>query len=246
MHTLFLSDVHLTPETPALATALLGLLTSPVAMEAERIYLLGDLFEAWLGDDGAPAELDPLVQTLLALNQQGKALFFQHGNRDFLVGEQFAARCGMSLLEESTVIDLYGEKTLIMHGDSLCSDDLEYQQFRQMVRNPDWQRQFLALPVEARLAQAREARAKSRESTSNKAEDIMDVNQQAVETAMREAGVSQLIHGHTHRPAIHPFTLDGQAARRTVLGDWQQGEVSYLVVDPSGYHLHDPRCTQHV
>ena len=145
-----------------------------------------------------------------------------HGNRDFLIGERFVQLSGCRLLEDPTIIELEGKRTLLMHGDTLCTDDVEYQRFRTQVRNPDTQRQFLALPINERIAVAKHYRQESRERSRSKAEEIMDVNQGAVMEIMRRHGVYQLIHGHTHRPAVHSFILDDHSAQRIVLGDWYE------------------------
>jgi len=156
------------------------------------------------------------------LRDSGVPIYFMHGNRDFLLGAEYAKRAGMELLADPTIVELDGERTLLMHGDTLCTDDVEYQKFRGLVRNPAWQQQFLAKPLAERRAFAAQARGESRKQTAMKAAEIMDVNQGAVESAMRTHGVRRLIHGHTHRPATHRFDLDGQAAERIVLGDWYE------------------------
>lgn len=226
MATLFISDLHLCDTRPAVTDLFIEFLRRD-ARHAEALYILGDFFEYWIGDEAVDqAEHRPVVDALRALTDAGVPTYLMHGNRDFLMGSGFAAASGCRLLPDPTVVDLYGTRVLLTHGDTLCTDDVEYLEFRQSVRNEQWQRQFLALPVFEREAIARNYREKSRESTSMKAADIMDVTQRAVETAMREHRVHHLIHGHTHRPAEHVFTLDGARAYRTVLGDWHdQGSV---------------------
>jgi UDP-2,3-diacylglucosamine hydrolase len=218
--TLFISDLHLDPSRPAVTDRFFALLRSDRAQRALAIYILGDLFEAWLGDDDPTPAVGRIVAELRALRDAGTPLYFMHGNRDFLVGQRFAAESGCELLEEPAVIDLYGEQTLLMHGDSLCTDDTEYQSFRAMVRDPAWQARMLALPFEQRIELAKHARQESRNQTRAKDMQIMDVNPGAVARVMRELEVRLLIHGHTHRPGIHDFELDGRPARRIVLPDW--------------------------
>lgn len=214
--TLFISDLHLDPARPAVTRALGQFLAS--STHCARLYILGDLFEAWIGDDD-DAPLAAEVAALLSdFSATGAELFIMQGNRDFLLGEAFCSRVGARLLPDPTPIDLYGEPTLLLHGDSLCTRDREYQQFRQTARNPEWQSQLLAQTVDQRRALAGQMRSMSREANSNKAEDIMDVTPSEVEKVMRDAGVRQLIHGHTHRPGRH----DMSTGERWVLGDWDQ------------------------
>src|SRR3569833_1442159 len=232
--TLFISDLHLSADRPAL-TALFLVFLRERAPRAETLYILGDLFEVWLGDDAGHPAYHPVLSALRELAAR-RPVYVMHGNRDFLLGNAFAQASGCRLLADPSVIDLNGERTLLMHGDVLCTDDVEYQQFRAHVRSPDTQRHFLGLAIEQRIAMAKQFRDASRERTSEKAEAIMDVNQDAVTAALRAYGVHQLIHGHTHRPAIHEFELDGHPARRIVLGDWyEQGSV--LTCDAAGCRL---------
>ncbi len=219
MSTLFISDLHLEPSREDITAQFLEFMAGP-AREAETLYLLGDVFEAWVGDDFRNSYSDRIEAAIREVSDAGVACRFMHGNRDFLVGDAFAERTGCTLLDEETVVDLYGEQVLLMHGDSLCTDDIAYQQFRKMVRDPNWQRQFLGLPAEQRVALARQARERSRTDSATKTDDIMDVNPRTVEATMRAHGVHTLLHGHTHRPAVHEFELDGTPARRIVLGDW--------------------------
>ena len=236
MTTLFIADLHLEPACPA-RTALLLAFLQRQARSADALYILGDLFEAWIGDDD-DAEPGPTVAAALrTLTEGGVPVFFLHGNRDFLLGERFAAAAGLRLLPESGVIDLAGEQVLLLHGDTLCIDDQDYQAFRAQVRNPVWQAQMLSLPLTQRRALAGQLRESSRQATGQKAAEIMDVNQAEVERIMRWRGVQRLIHGHTHRPAIHGGLLDGQPARRAVLGDWREDQGSVLRCDGSGWRL---------
>jgi len=235
MTTLFISDLHLDPERPDITGQALDFLRTE-ARDAEALYILGDLFEAWVGDDDPEPEKRRVIAALRQLRDGGLPCYFMHGNRDFLVGEGFAAESGCTLLPDPTVIELYGTPVILMHGDTLCTDDHQYQAFRSMVRNPDWQRAMLARPLPERLALARQLRETSAASMAGKSMDIMDVNQGAVEQAMREHGVYTLLHGHTHRPAVHRFELDGHEAVRIVLGDWYT-QGSALSWDADGFVL---------
>ena len=235
MTTLFISDLHLSGERPCI-TQLFQVFLRGEARQAEALYILGDLFEVWLGDDAVTPDIAPVLDDLASLSKIGVPLFVMVGNRDFLLGEGFAKMTGCTLLPDPTVIDLYGIQTLLMHGDTLCTDDTDYQRFRAMVRDPVWQKDFLAKPIAERIRIGREARAESRARTREKSEQIMDTNAQAVNEAFRNHHVSQLIHGHTHRPAIHELTINGHNAKRIVLGDWyQQGSV--LRVSANGFEL---------
>ena len=236
MHTLFISDLHLSTERPAINALFLDFLRTR-AVRAEALYMLGDLFEYWIGDDVATSpEYQPLLAGLRTLTKAGVPVYVMHGNRDFLIAQGFEQQTGCQLLPDPTVISLYGENTLLMHGDTLCTDDVAYLKFRLMVRNPDWVKMFLSKTIAERVAIVRDYREISKTATAAKKPEIMDVNQGAVEAVLREHGVRHLIHGHTHRPAQHCFDLDGLATRRTVLGDWyDQGSV--LVCDAHGCTL---------
>ena len=233
MTTLFISDLHLEPTRPAITALFLDFLHRR-ARRAEALYILGDLFEAWIGDDD-DAELGGVVAAALcALRDSGTLIFFIQGNRDFLLGARFATSSGMQLLPESVVIELAGEPLLLMHGDTLCTDDTAHQKFRAKVRDPAWQAHVLALPLAQRRVLAGQLRETSQQATQQKAADITDVNPAAVDAALRAHGVRHLIHGHTHRPGLHEWTLDGRPARRTVLGDWfARGSV--LCRDATGW-----------
>ncbi|MFL6650766.1 MAG: UDP-2,3-diacylglucosamine diphosphatase [Sulfurifustaceae bacterium] len=236
MTTLFISDLHLTAARPAINELFFDFLVRE-ARGAEALYILGDFFEYWIGDDAVEqAEYQPIVARLRAVVDAGTPTYFMHGNRDFLVGERFARASGCRLLPDPTRIDLYDTPTLLMHGDTLCLDDVGYLAFRKMVRDERWQRDFLAKPLAERERIARGAREESQRSTAQKAAEIMDVTPAAVADAMRTHGVRQLIHGHTHRPAEHVFDLDGAPARRIVLGDWYE-HGSVLRCDATGCKL---------
>lgn len=226
---LFISDLHLDPSRPAITELFLRFLHEQ-RDQAEALYILGDLFEAWIGDDAVGPD-EPVIAALQAFSAQVPT-YFMHGNRDFLIGERFAELTGIALLADPTVIDLHGVPTLLMHGDSLCTDDVQYQQFRQMVRNPEWQAFFLAKTIPERLEMARMARSESGARNQQLDDYLMDVNQQTVEAEMQRHGITRLIHGHTHRPAIHHFELDGRTHTRVVLGDWyDQGSVLRVTAD---------------
>ncbi len=232
MATLFISDLHLDAVRPEPLTRFHALLAGP-ARRAEALYILGDLFEAWIGDDDDRPPHPEVIASLADLCATGTPVYVMRGNRDFLVGARFEAETGCRLLRDPTVVDLYGEPTLLMHGDTLCTEDLEYQTFRRQVRDPRWQSGFLARPLAERAALAQKAREGSRMATQGKAEAIMDVTQEAVVETMRAHGVRQLIHGHTHRPAIHRLVLQSGEARRIVLGDWYETD-SVLCLDERG------------
>ena len=216
MSLLFISDLHLEPARPEITGALISLLRNQ-AREAEALYILGDLFDAWIGDDDDAPLAQQLAAELRSLSDNGTAIYFQHGNRDFLLGEDYAQRCGMQLLPEQHVIEHDGERILLLHGDTLCTDDIEYQRFRTQSRNPAWQAAMLAQPLAARRALAGQARAESSAHTSTTPIAIMDVNESAVGEAMKLHDVRRMIHGHTHRPATHDYP-DG--SQRVVLAPW--------------------------
>jgi UDP-2,3-diacylglucosamine hydrolase len=219
MHTLFISDLHLHESRPQVTRAFFHFLYTH-AIHAEALYILGDFFDAWIGDDDNSELLQDVASGLHKLSELGVAIYFMHGNRDFLLGKAYASKAGLSLIDDGTVIDLYGTPTLLMHGDTLCTDDVDYQQFRTMVRNPQWQQQILAQPLAARRALATQLREKSQSMNSLKADDIMDVSTTEVVAQMENAGVTRMIHGHTHRPARHQLVVAGKPAERIVLGDW--------------------------
>lgn len=240
MTTLLISDLHLHPGDPELSARFLDWLDDR-AGGAEALYILGDFFDAWIGDDLLDlGDADPtghadlarrVVRVLRRLSDAGTALFLMHGNRDFLLGDRFASEAGATLLSDPSVVVLGGERALLMHGDSLCTRDTAYQAFRSQARDPAWQQQILAMPIPDRLALARSLREQSGEATSNKAEAIMDVTPGEVVRVMQAHGVNTLIHGHTHRPAVHALDIDGQPTRRYVLGDWTAEQGWEIVVE---------------
>lgn len=236
MTTLFISDLHLDAERPAI-TELFGRFVDEEGASADALYILGDLFEAWVGDDDPSAAGVFVAGKLRGLRDTGVPVYFMRGNRDFLLGDDYAKRAGITILPDPTVVLLHGKPALLMHGDTLCSDDVAYQQFRAQTRDPQWQRQFLAQPLAARLAFAQQARAASQAHQSGlKAQGAMDaitdVTPATVEATLARFGIETLIHGHTHRPAVHAH----EGGMRIVLGDWyEQGSV--LRVDEQGAKL---------
>ena len=231
--TLFISDLHLAPERPGLVEAFHQFMRGP-ARGAAALYAIGDLFDAWLGDDQVKEPLAAGVAAAFAdVAAAGTPVYLQRGNRDFLLGERFAKACGATLLPDEVVHDLHGTPTLIMHGDQLCTDDVDYQRFRAYWQDPVHRRRLLALPYAVRRGIAALFRAGSRRATAGKTEVIMDVNANAVAAALREHDVTRLIHGHTHRPARHEHVVDSRSCERYVLADWYDSG-SYLRVDASG------------
>jgi len=228
--TLFISDLHLSGDRPVPVEAFHALLAGP-ARGGAALYVLGDLFDAWLGDDQLRDPLAARVAEAFArLAASGTPVYLQRGNRDFLLGDRFAHAAGATLLPDAVVHDVQGTPTLIMHGDLLCTDDVDYQRFRAYWQDPVHRRRLLALPYFVRRGIAALFRASSRRATASKPEAIMDVNADAVAEALRTHRVARLIHGHTHRPARHRSTVDGRACERYVLADWYES-ASYLRVD---------------
>jgi UDP-2,3-diacylglucosamine hydrolase len=231
--TAFVSDVHLAEERPRIVEQFFAFLSSD-ARTADALYVLGDLFEYWAGDDDLDDPLNRSVADAFSqLRGAGTVVHFLHGNRDFLVGSAFAARAKVALVEDGSVVDLYGTPTLLMHGDTLCTDDLEYQKFRAYARDPGNQARFLAQPLTARRAQIHGFREQSESAKGVKSAEIMDVNRDAVHEALRRSGYPRLIHGHTHRPGRHLHEVDGHTCERWVLADWYE-RGSYLRCDVNG------------
>lgn len=225
MTTLFISDLHLEAGRPEIGVQFLDFLSGE-ARDADTLYILGDLFEVWLGDDDPNPYYAGMKAAIRELVDSGIPVFFMHGNRDFMIGDEFATDTGVTILQDPELIDLHGEKVLLSHGDALCTDDVEYQRFRAMTRNPEWQAMMLAKTIQERIAHALEARQGSVEHGKSLDDEITDVNQGAVEALIRKHGVDILLHGHTHRPAIHEVRLGDRTATRIVLGDWfEQGSV---------------------
>jgi UDP-2,3-diacylglucosamine hydrolase len=232
MSTLFISDLHLDASRPHITRLFLEFLETE-AVQADALYILGDLFEAWIGDDASDEVGNQVANALTRLHERGVACFYMHGNRDFLLGDAYARRARMTLLPDPSVIEIEGERLLLMHGDTLCTDDVPYQTFRTQTRDSKWQRAFLARPVAERQQFAEQARAESKRYTRSVGDAITDVNQGSVSTALQENGVLVMIHGHTHRPAIHDVA---ERTKRVVLGDWYE-QGSLLSVDEDGFDL---------
>jgi UDP-2,3-diacylglucosamine hydrolase len=225
MATLLISDLHLEAQRPAIGKHFLQFLDGE-AKDADALYILGDLFEVWFGDDDPSPYYAGMKVALRRLTDSGVPTFFMHGNRDFTIGEQFAAETGVSILGDPVVVDLHGHEVLLSHGDALCTDDVEYQQFRLMTRNPDWQAMMLTKSIEERMAYAMAVRQASVARGIAISDEIMDVNQEAVHALLREYNVDTLLHGHTHHPAVHDVDLGDRLATRIVLGDWfEQGSL---------------------
>ncbi len=238
MSTLFIADLHLSGERPHIIRLFRDFLRKE-ARQADALYILGDLFEAWLGDDAVPADMVDVLHDINHLTKSGVPVYVMVGNRDFLLGTKFENMTGCMLLPDPSVVNLYGTDTLLMHGDTLCTDDVDYQAIRKQIRSPQWRQAILAKSIEERVKIAREARAESRARTREKSNDIMDVNTQAVENAFRTHDVNRLIHGHTHRPAVHESIINDKAVTRIVLGDWYN-KASVLRVTTDTIELTTP------
>jgi len=236
--TLFISDLHLAENHPATTDTFLRFART-LDSQVEALYVLGDLFDYWVGDDDLQ---EPFHQTIVRaftdVTNRGIDLFFMHGNRDFLLGEVFSAACGGSLLNDPTSIDLYGTPTLLMHGDTLCTDDVEYMRFRAMVRDPMWQKDFLAKPLVERRAIGAELRRQSEQAKQLKSSEITDASASTIEAVLRAHDYPYIIHGHTHRPMHHIYTLDSKTCERWVLTDWHDNRGGYLEVTPMGWTAH--------
>lgn len=233
MHSLFISDLHLTPDRPATVETFFSFLKGP-ATRAETLYILGDLFEYWIGDDDVSDSFNASVaDALCELTQAGVAVKLMQGNRDVLLGEGFATRCGGTMVADPALVDLYGTRTLVMHGDTLCTDDVEYMKWRAKARNPAFQAGFLAKPIPERKRLILGMRQKSEEHKQGQAPAIMDVASLTVERFLRDFDYPRLIHGHTHRPARHIHVIDGRGCERWVLNAWYD-RGGYLQCDARG------------
>ncbi|GGD03442.1 UDP-2,3-diacylglucosamine diphosphatase [Halopseudomonas salina] len=235
MRYLFISDLHLQPERPDITRAFLHCLDTR-AREADELYILGDFFEVWLGDDEQSPLANEVINALAKLSGTGTRIYVMHGNRDFLLGRRFCRAAGCTLLPDPHIVQINGEQVLLMHGDSLCTDDLAYMKMRRLLRNPVSLFVLRNLSLAQRRKIGRKLRNESREQTRQKPSDITDVNLGQVAETMRRHGVRTLIHGHTHRPAIHQLVIDGKPAQRIVLGDWDTAGWC-LKVDENGYRL---------
>jgi UDP-2,3-diacylglucosamine hydrolase len=228
----FISDLHLSSERPQMIELFLRF-ADEIAANADELYILGDFLEYWLGDDDPTPALSPVFDKLRELVEtQHTEVFFMHGNRDFLVSEKLAQRCQFELISSDVFkITIQGKDVLLMHGDTLCSDDIEYQKFRQMVRSRKWQQNILRKSLEQRIEIAANLRAQSKESMAEKEDFITDVNQQTTDSTFIENQVNTIIHGHTHRPAVHHRLINAQETTRVVLGDWLETGSYLLVTD---------------
>lgn len=230
---LLISDLHLEEERPDITRAFLHFLATR-ARQAEALYILGDFFEVWIGDDAMTPFQQSIADALRALSERGTRIYLMHGNRDFMLGKGFCRAAGCTLLGDPSVVELGGERVLLMHGDSLCTRDEGYMRLRRLLRNPLSLFILRHLPLSTRRKLARKLRNESRTQTRMKASDIIDVTPELIPRVLAEHGVRTLIHGHTHRPATHELEVDGRPARRIVLGDWdQQGWA--LQADESGF-----------
>ncbi|UZJ59218.1 UDP-2,3-diacylglucosamine diphosphatase [Pseudomonas sp. KU26590] len=232
---LLISDLHLEEGRPDITRAFLGLLDGR-ARGAESLYILGDFFEAWIGDDAMSPFQRSICQALRALSDSGTRVFLMHGNRDFMIGQAFCKAAGCTLLKDPSVVNFNGEPVLLMHGDSLCTRDEAYMRMRRYLRHPLTLWVLRHLPLSTRHKLARKLRSESRAQTRMKANDIVDVTPEEVPRVMNESGVKTLIHGHTHRPAVHDVELGETKAQRIVLGDWDR-EGWLLQIDEQGFHL---------
>lgn len=231
--TLFISDLHLCASRPAINTAFIAFLQNTTSA-VKALYILGDLFEYWAGDDDiADTFHQQIITAFKRLSDSGVNVFLMHGNRDFLIADDFCQMTGITLLEDPTLIDLHGKRALLSHGDDLCIDDVAYQQFRTQVRDKKWQHEFLSQPLPVRKKQIEAIRTRSEHEKTQKSMEIMDVNAEAVNALLKQYQPDLLIHGHTHRPAQHAIQLDGRLITRWVLGDWYE-QGSYLACDKNG------------
>ena len=239
MHkTIFISDLHLSEKETA-TTALFLDFTKHLPKGIETLYVLGDLFEYWIGDDGlANPYYKEILNAFSSITAQNIKLFFMHGNRDFLLGETFCKACNGNLIEDPSLIDIYGKRILLMHGDTLCLEDENYLKFRKVVRDPEWQKDFLSKPITERVAIAQGLREQSENAKQGKSMEIMDVTPAAVEDALVAYDYPMFIHGHTHRPAMHMYNINGHECIRWVLPDWHNGHGGYLDVSPAGIQAH--------
>ncbi|WP_318497563.1 UDP-2,3-diacylglucosamine diphosphatase [Photobacterium leiognathi] len=235
MTTLFISDLHLSASRPDMTDCFLRFMAEDTA-NIDALYVLGDLFEMWIGDDEESPFLQQIKQAFKTLTDSGIPCYFVHGNRDFLIGKRFSQQTGVQLLPEHSVVDLYGKPTLILHGDTLCIEDEAYQRYRKKVHNKFIQWLFFRIPLSKRIQIGEKFRNKSSKNNQMKSQSIMDVTASEVVRVMKEFHVDQMIHGHTHRPDIHSLTIDDKPATRIVLGDWYE-HGSVLVVTPDGYQL---------
>ncbi len=238
--TLFISDLHLQESRPDITATLLHFLKLNQG-QSDALFILGDLFEVWIGDDDVSELKSSIARALAAFNRAGARIFVAHGNRDFLIGQDYAEQCGATLIEDPYILSSESGSVVLLHGDQLCVDDSEYMKFRNEVRNQDWQREFLAKSLDERRTFASQARQQSRKAVADKSTEIMDVNQNEVLQLLSCTQQTTVIHGHTHRPAIHQIHLDSpicekDEAKRIVLGDWDQ-QGWFAVLNSDGINL---------
>ena len=225
MKTFFISDIHISEQYPEIGEQLIDFLENQ-AQQSDALYILGDLFEYWLGDDDTNPQYKKIKSALKLFTDKRTPTYFMHGNRDFLIGEKFARETNITILPDPSIIELYGEKVLISHGDIFCTDDIEYQSSRKLTRDPNWQKMILGKSLKERKVFAHESRKKSSIYTQKTNEMLMDVNQNEINKTFKEYDLNQIIHGHTHKPAIHNSMINGEPHKRIVLGDWyEQGSV---------------------
>lgn len=235
--TYFIADLHLSESRPDITAAFYQFLDSHIVnKDVDALYILGDFFEVWVGDDYVTQLSTDVAARLKQVSNNGTSVFFIHGNRDFIMRDGYAKKADMTILDEQTVIDLYGTPTVILHGDEMCTQDIEYQKFRKKGRGWWWPRLMLALPLWYRRSVAKKAREKSKQNQAGKSLDILDVTEEAVLNVFAKHQVNNMIHGHTHRPDVHHYKAHGEALTRTVLGDWYT-QGSYLVVTPESQKL---------
>ena len=233
--TIFLSDIHLCESRPSITDTFVSFL-SKLTNEVDALYILGDLFEYWIGDDSR--QHDNVIEALKTLTNQHIQVFLMHGNRDFLIGSAFEKKTGAVLLNDPILVEIYGKRILLCHGDTLCKDDIEYQSFRDKIRSESWKNEFLKKSLSERVAIANEFRKESELNKKNKSVEIMDVNLDEVNRTLIQFNYPDfLIHGHTHRPNQHSINLDGHQIQRIVLGDWYE-QGSYLILSAQGIETH--------
>ena len=236
-HALFVADVHLCETRPAVSARFFDFLRDTAA-HAQSLYILGDLFESWVGDDDLAAPLhQSVIKHLADLSALGVQIYFMHGNRDFMLAEHFARLCGMQLLSDPKVIDLYGTPTLLTHADTLCTADIDYQRYRRVVRHPWTMKLLRALPLSLRQTMGKRARAGSEQAKTHKSTTIMDVDPEAVIALFKEYGARRMIHGHTHRPAQHSVDIHSVVHERWVLPDWYDDKGGYIVCNAENCRL---------
>ena len=226
METIFISDLHLDKTRPNVINYFIKFIENQ-SVTMDNLYILGDFVESWVGDDDPADGITDAFELLKSISKKTK-IYFMHGNRDFMISSKICNKYGMELIDDPTIVNLYNRRILLMHGDTLCVDDIKYQEFRQLVRNKSWQLQMMEKPLEERLMLADALRNKSMDETTHKNEFIMDVNEEEVKKCFRDSGAEIIIHGHTHRPMVHEVEIDKRKHKRVVLGDW--GSKSHVII----------------